>query len=94
MAKLSAYNQTEVARYERERDLAVADSDFVSWERITYAFMSNGRVLEKRDVKFRDTGERHSYGWKKHHKKFSTEQERSDAFARLVKAGFNRVAAR
>ena len=66
MAKLTARKRTELARVERERD--VTDSSLITWERRTLALMSDGTVLEKRDVRFKPTsyseGERHSYGWK------------------------------
>lgn len=67
MAKLSAYRQREVLRVERERE--TPDDDLCSWRRTTLAVMSNGRVLEKRDVIFRPdafnpSGRRHSFGWK------------------------------
>jgi hypothetical protein len=42
-----------------------------TWERTTRRLMSDGKILEKRDVRFQpdwlDTdGRRHSYGWKVH----------------------------
>jgi hypothetical protein len=67
MAKLSAYNQHEVLRLERENH--TPDGDLTVWERRTLVVMNTGRVLEKLDVRFRPdrydpAGRRHSYGWK------------------------------
>lgn len=67
MAKLSARGRTEVARFSKEK--TVTDPDrYVDWERITYALMSDGHLLKKRDVQFKEAGimpaYKHNYGWK------------------------------
>lgn len=67
MAKLSARGRTEVARFSKEK--TVTDPDrYVDWERITYALMSDGHLLKKRDVRFKETTilaeQKHCYGWK------------------------------
>jgi hypothetical protein len=67
MAKLSAHGK-ELLRIELERDITEPESS-TSWRRVTRAYMSNGKVMEKIDVRFkpssiRPEGERYSYGWK------------------------------
>jgi len=67
MAKLSAYNQREVFRATREK--STPEGDLTTWERDTFAVMSNGRILRRLDVRFRPDaydpkGRLHSYGWK------------------------------
>lgn len=61
MAKLSAHGN-ELLRIERELDINDPDR-LTIWERITRAYMSDGKVMQKIDVRFKDD-ERHSYGWK------------------------------
>jgi len=68
MAKLNANNQTEVLRLQRE--VSSPKNPDLEWERMTYAFMSNGKVVGKRDVLFKPRqflgetkAKRHSYGW-------------------------------
>jgi hypothetical protein len=88
MAKLSARGRkavVEVAReYSAEQLQAAHDRAFpagtplsglslTTWERTTRRLMSDGSVLEKRDVRFQPdwldkAGRRHSYGWKVHGK--------------------------
>lgn len=68
MAKLSAYGRKELVRLVREKD--IKDNNLISWERKTLAFMSDGHILEKRDVRFLPDaydpqGRLHSWGWKK-----------------------------
>jgi len=50
-----------------------SDPSLTVWERVTKRLMSDGKILEKRDVRFRPSpncswedpqGRRHSYGWK------------------------------
>lgn len=67
MAKLSARGRTQLA----EAVLEYGDhgDTLIDWERITVRLMSDGFLLEKRDVRFRpdafnSTGRKHSYGWK------------------------------
>lgn len=38
-------------------------ASLISWERVTLAFMSDGVVLTKRDVVFREDNRRHTYNW-------------------------------
>lgn len=67
MAKLSARGRKELYRVSLEA--VVTDPDrLVTWERTTKALMSDNKVLEKRDVRFKPDsihpeGQRHSYGW-------------------------------
>ena len=67
MAKLSARNRTEVARVKKET--IVENSDLISSQTMTFALMSDGKVLVKRDVVFKPSAwetepKKHSYGWK------------------------------
>jgi hypothetical protein len=69
MAKLSANGANELMRASKES--VVTDDESIDWRRITRAWMDDGRVLEKRDVNFKATGDasyqkarKHSYGWK------------------------------
>lgn len=86
MAKLSARGRTCQVEITREYDEAqltaqaakhgFLDSDgkpLTNWERVTRRLMSDGKVLEKRDVRFQPSpnapwegpqGRRYSYGWK------------------------------
>lgn len=66
MAKLSARGRYELARIEREKHLTTEQDPTCDWRRTTMAFMSDGTVLVKRDVRWRDgvmAGEKHSFGW-------------------------------
>lgn len=67
MAKLSAYNRTEVISFTKED--AVTPYDQVSWRRTTLRLMSDGQILIKSDVEFKASQYspkyKHSYGWKK-----------------------------
>ena len=73
MAKLSAHGH-EILRLEQERDIPASEDSLCNWERKTRSYMSDGKILEKWDVRFRpdslDTangrpnGRLHSYGWK------------------------------
>ena len=81
MAKLGARGRTvkveAVKEYTREQ-LASAyekrypgETPLTIWERTTHRLMSDGKVLEKRDVQFQPdwldkSGRKHSYGWKVH----------------------------
>jgi hypothetical protein len=67
MAKLSAHGK-ELLRIELEKDDTRPDSS-TTWSRKTRAYMADGKVLEKFDVRFkpdqfRPKGEFYSYGWK------------------------------
>ena len=63
MAKLSARGRYKLIQWQSENDSP--DSNLISYERRTYALMSDRRVLRKIDVQFKGEGERkHSYGWK------------------------------
>lgn len=82
MAKLSARGRTVQVEATREYDAAMLtaraaahgflDSEgkpLTTWERVTRRLMSDGTILEKRDVRFQPDwldkdGHRHSYGWK------------------------------
>jgi len=67
MARLKSYGQKEVLRVSKDKD---GIPDLTLREKVTLAFMNNGRVLQKLDVWFKpgpfdDGKERfHSYGWK------------------------------
>jgi len=69
MAKLSA-NGTVLVKVSRERNVAPERVGGIFWEREERAYMSNGRVLEKRSVRFEpgpfDNGKPqfHTWGWK------------------------------
>lgn len=67
MAKLSAHKK-ELLRVERERDIMDPER-LITWERVTRTYHSDGKVLQKYDVRFKadsyhPNGELHSYGWK------------------------------
>ena len=67
MAKLSARGRTEIFRMEKEDN--APKSDLITYERSTIALMSDGNILQKRDVIFPagpyDNGKdkRHTYNW-------------------------------
>ena len=66
MARLKAHG-TELLRIEKEEH--TPDGALTIWERVTVAFMSDGKVLRKRDVRFTPDrfdpqGRLYSYGWK------------------------------
>lgn len=67
MAKLSAHG-IELLRISKEQNEGPESS--CSWSRTTLAYMSDGVVMQKYDVRFKPTaswdppeGRRHSYGW-------------------------------
>ena len=66
MAKLSARGRTVLMRATKEAE--TPNDEATSWAKTTRAWMSDGNVLEKRDVMFRPIGSmpagKHSYGWK------------------------------
>jgi hypothetical protein len=65
MAKLSAHGRKELYRMVVERE--TPDSALFSWERRTRVLMSDGKVLEKCDCRFRDSvygDHKYSYGWR------------------------------
>jgi hypothetical protein len=67
MAKLSA-NGKELLRISKEQNITDPESS-ATWHRITRTYHSNGKILQKLDVRFKPTtyqpnGELHSYGWK------------------------------
>ena len=84
MAKLSARGRTVQVEAVREYDEATLQAaharcypdlantpSLVSWERLTRRLMSDGVILEKREVRFRPDwldkdGRRYSYGWRVH----------------------------
>lgn len=87
MAKLSARGRKVLVAVTREYDQATLERasehrgfgpSLTVWERCSRRLMSDGTVLEKRDVRFRPSlnplpyddpkGDRHSYGWKVHGK--------------------------
>lgn len=64
MAKLSARGRTELVRMTKEDENP--NSDLISYERTTIAFMSDNRILEKRDVVFKNDSfgpHKHTYNW-------------------------------
>lgn len=68
MAKLNARGRKELLRIEREINETSPESS-TTWQRTTLAVMSDGKVLEKWDVRFKpSTYEQkpgiYSYGWK------------------------------
>jgi hypothetical protein len=71
MAKLHSRGRFEVLRVFKARDITPTDPlDTCIWEKLTIAYTSDGKKLEKRDVKFApgpyDGGkpQYHSWGWK------------------------------
>lgn len=85
--KVEAVREYDAATLQRAHDRFQAsyvpdyvpgsDPALTVWERVTRRLMSDGTVLEKRDVRFRPSpncswedpkGRRHSYGWKVHGK--------------------------
>ena len=67
MTRLSAHGK-ELLRVELERDINDPERS-TTWERITRAYMPDGKVMQKIDVRFKPSsfqpsGERYSYGWK------------------------------
>lgn len=70
MARLGKHG-TELLRIECEAeiDTAANPDSSTTWERLTRAYMTDGKILEKRDVRFKPSsvsprGESYSYGWK------------------------------
>ena len=66
MAKLSARGRKELVRLTKEIN---NPSESLLWERRTIALMSDGNILEKRDIQFlpneyHPKGEKHTWGWK------------------------------
>ena len=66
MAKLSANGRKELIRLEKE--VPVEETANISYDRRTIALMSDGKVLEKRDVVFKPTSwetkpQKHTWGW-------------------------------
>mgnify|MGYP001557959701 FL=1 len=68
-ARLGAGGRTEMMRASKEDD--AKGSDLINWQRTTRAWMDDGKILEKRDVRFLPAnswddpkGRKHSYGWK------------------------------
>jgi hypothetical protein len=66
MAKLKAHGK-ELLRVELEK--STPDGDLTIWERTTKAYMADGKVLAKLDVRFKPDsmdpkGRLYSYGWK------------------------------
>jgi hypothetical protein len=98
MAKLSAGGRTELARVAREVDFSVAENDLIDWQRITYALMNDGKVLCKRDVRFRSEfrdGGKHSHGWTVVDKLGLRTLDGAESWvARLESAGYKRVSSR
>jgi len=66
MAKLKARGRQELVRLVKERDLP--DNDSFSHEKAQVALMSDGNVLKRRVLRWRDPGyhseKTHDYGWK------------------------------
>lgn len=63
MAKLNARGRQELARVEKEFNPSEDVDPTCCWERRTYALMSDGKVLRKIDVRWRNDNRLHSYGW-------------------------------
>lgn len=63
MAKLSARGRKELVRVVLERPLAREDDDLIDYEREERALMSDGKILCRRVVRFREGSRRHDYGW-------------------------------
>ena len=79
MARLSA-NGREILRLAKE---SAGDGDLTTWERRTFAVMTNRWILQKRDVRFapdrfEPNGRKHSYGWKRYMRLRDVTPERLD----------------
>lgn len=85
MAKLSARGRKELARLEKEDNTNDGDVD---WRRKTLAFMDDGRILQKYDVRFTATqyskAHKHSYGWKEY-LKLKKDKDPYEAFPNIIK---------
>jgi hypothetical protein len=67
MATLSKHG-SELLRIAVETEINDPESS-TTWERLTRAYMSDGKILEKRDVRFKPSaiypnGENYTWGWK------------------------------
>jgi hypothetical protein len=67
MARLSKHGK-ELLRIEKETDITDL-AENITWRRVTRAYMADGKVLQKIDVRwkpdqYRPTGEFYSFGWK------------------------------
>jgi hypothetical protein len=70
-ARLSARGRREIGRVYKQVD--TPDDELTIWSKNTLAFMSDGKILQKRDVifkpdKYNPKGKRHSWGWKSYGK--------------------------
>lgn len=88
MAKLSA--NRELARFQRSLPIEdPTDAHLLDSRKAVYAFMSDGAILSKYVVKFRDCARQHDYGWKKAAKvplaQFPVLQQR------LLQRGYERI---
>lgn len=85
MAKLSARGRRELVRMEKEDN---GDDEFCDWRRKTISFMTDGRILQKYDVRFKATeyskARKHSYGWKEY-LKLKKDVDLYEAFSNLIK---------
>lgn len=69
MAKLKARGRTELLRMSKS-DNVIDPKSTIVWQRWTRAYLSDGNILEKYDIRFKpnthgSSGEFHSYGWKR-----------------------------
>lgn len=73
MAKLGARNSVVLAKVAIDLEFTVEQDSSIEWSRTTYALRSDGKILVKRDVRFRATGDGkskldqayfHTWGWK------------------------------
>ncbi len=64
MAKLSAHGE-ELLRFSKEKE--VSDDPIADWRKTTYILMSDGVIMWKHQVRFKD-GQKHDYGWKHYRK--------------------------
>lgn len=96
MAKLSVRGRIEVFRVSKERKYSESERKEkninIVWARWTKAYMSDGVILEKYDVKhepseFGNKGRFHSYGWKKKGK-VTGELPINEMKERYLKAGW------
>lgn len=92
MAKLSAHGR-ELARIERMTEGKEDESTI--WTRHTYALMSDGYIMKKLTVRFRESAcieaYTHSYGWKRCRKLLLTETVDSFVDAMVKNHGFSKV---
>jgi hypothetical protein len=85
MAKLHARNRKELLRLEKYTPVLAEDKARIEWQRHTLAFMSDGNMLSKYDVRYLPSshdvkGKIHSLGWKRKGKYTRSIEENRERF--------------